>query len=87
MLFPRPTVYSRHTLIPFDAAGRRVGQLLQNDAELRWLAQEYGFRLEGQTIGGRPTPIDVVEPPSYELLEIMLDELQPTPENARRCAR
>lgn len=87
VLFPQPTVYSRHTLIPFDAAGRKVGQLLRDDAQLRRLAEEYGFRLEGQTIHGRPSPIDVVEPPSYELLETMLDQLEPTPENARRCAR
>lgn len=86
VLYPRPTVYSRHTLIPLDDAGRRVGRLLRDDPELRRLEQEYGFRPEGQT-NNRPSPIDVIESPSYDLLEIMLSRLEPTAENARRCAK
>jgi hypothetical protein len=87
LVFPKPTVYSRHTLLPFEAAGRRVGQLLRDDPELRRLAEEYGFRLEGRPFRSRPAPIDVVEAPSYELLETMLNQLEPTPDNARRCAK
>lgn len=90
LLFPRPTVYSRHTLLPLDEGGRRVGEALRDDPELVRLAAEHGYRPEKpttDTMSTRKPPADVVEPPSFEVLEQMLDALQPTPENARRCAR
>jgi hypothetical protein len=87
LLFPRPTIYSRHTLIPLNDDGRRVGQLLKEDAQLRKLAEEYGFRPEGQIINDRANPRDVVEPPSFETLEAMLGALEPTAQNAQRCAK
>ncbi|WP_236791047.1 hypothetical protein [Amycolatopsis sp. GM8] len=90
LLFPRPTVYSRHTLIPLTDAGRRVGEALRDDPELVRLAAEHGFRPEHpttDTVSTRKPPLDVVEPPSFEALETMLDALEPTPENARRCAK
>lgn len=87
LLYPRPTVYSRHTLVPLDDAGRRVGQALRDDAELARLAAEHGFRPERATsepVSRRPTPIDVVEPPSFEILESMLAGLDPA---SGGCAR
>jgi hypothetical protein len=85
LLFPRPTVYSRHTLIPLDDAGRRVGRALMDDPELRRIAEEYGFYPEGQTDINRPRPFDVVDSPSFEMLEQMLAALTPAAEKARRC--
>jgi hypothetical protein len=89
MLFPRPTVYSRHTLIPLTPDGTAVGRALRDDQELVRLAAEHGFRpekpLAGQQVGDRP--MDVVEPPSFEVLETMLSALAPTVENATRCAQ
>jgi hypothetical protein len=76
-LFPRPTVYSRHTLIQLDADGEAVGKALRDDAELVRLATEHGFRPEkpvaGQQVSDRP--VDVVESPSFEVLESMLSSL------------
>jgi hypothetical protein len=43
MLYPQPTLYSKHVLVPYTPAGDRVGQLLESDPQLRALAQEYGF--------------------------------------------
>jgi hypothetical protein len=86
MLFPRPTVYSRHTLIPLDQDGAAVGKALRDDPELVRLAAEHGYRpekpLPGQQVGDRP--VDVVESPSFEVLESMLSALAPT---AGRCAQ
>lgn len=85
-LFPRPTVYSRHTLIPLDANGEAVGRALRDDPELVRLAAEHGFRpekpLAGQQVSARP--MDVVESPSFEVLENMLAALAPA---AGRCRR
>ncbi|HEX6352687.1 hypothetical protein [Actinophytocola sp.] len=85
MLFPRPTVYSRHTLIPLTPDGAAVGKALRDDPELVRLAVEHGYRpekpLPGQKVADRP--VDVVESPSFEVLESMLAALAPA---AGRCA-
>jgi hypothetical protein len=87
MLFPSPTVYSRHTLIPVTSDGTAVGKALRDDPELVRLAAEHGFRPEkpvaGEPMGERP--LDVVESPSYEVLEAMLSALAPTAEE--RCGQ
>src|SRR5262249_37560315 len=49
LLYPNPTVYSRHIVIPLDDVGRRVGKLLQDDPELVRLATDYGFRPSKRT--------------------------------------
>ena len=86
MLYPQPTLYSKHVLVPFTPAGDRVGQLLESDPELRALAQEYGFRTGGNTHGpelwakqGVRAPeqlVDVIEPPSQEWLERMIVNIE-----------
>lgn len=82
MLYPQPTLYSKHVLVPYTPAGDRLGQLLESDPELRMLAQEYGFRTGGSTHGpelwasqGVQAPaqlVDVIDPPSQEWLERMI---------------
>jgi hypothetical protein len=78
LLYPGPTVYSRHTLVPLDEAGRRVGQALRDDPELVRLAAEHGFRPERSVdhpVHDRPAPVDVVESPSFDMLENMIAAL------------
>ena len=86
MLYPQPTLYSKHVLVPYTPAGERVGQLLESDPRLRALAQEYGFRTGGDTHGperwagqGVQAPaqlVDVIEPPSQEWLERMIVDME-----------
>ncbi|TCO54980.1 solute-binding protein [Actinocrispum wychmicini] len=83
MLYLSPTVYSKHTLLPLKPAGDQVGQLLTTDPELSRLAATFGFRTNdprvfGQTVADHQLTVpadlvDVIEPPSYETLERMLD--------------
>ncbi|MFD7070861.1 hypothetical protein ACFV97_26920 [Streptomyces sp. NPDC059913] len=47
LLYPDTTVSSDHTLVPLTAAGRRLGELLSTDPELRRLAVRHGFRPQG----------------------------------------
>ena len=35
ILYPIPTVFSKHVLVPFNEKGMRLGQLLEHDPELR----------------------------------------------------
>jgi hypothetical protein len=82
ILYPRPTVFSKHVLVPYTPAGVRLGQALESDPKLRALAHEYGFRTGGEAKGpeiwkqrGIAVPellVDVIDPPSHEWLERMI---------------
>lgn len=82
LLYPRPTVFSKHVLVPYTPAGVRLGEALESDPTLRTLAHEYGFRTAGNEKGpglwkqrGIEAPeqlLDVIDPPSQEWLERMI---------------
>ncbi len=82
MMYPNPTVYSKHTLVPLSANGDAIGRLLVNDATLQSLAVKYGFRTSNPTAftkyltdrGVTPPPqlVNVIEPPAYDNLEAMI---------------
>jgi hypothetical protein len=86
LLYPKPTVYSKHVLVPYTPAGNRLGEALENDPELRQLAHEYGFRTGGDAKGpelwaqrGIHVPdvlVDVIDPPSHEWLERMTQAIE-----------
>ena len=85
LMYPDPDVFSKHTVVPLTKAGTKVGQLLVNDPRLAKLAAQYGFRpadpsvfsaelkLHGLAV---PTlPVNVIDPPSYETLESMIESI------------
>jgi hypothetical protein len=86
MLYPTPTVFSKHVLVPFNEKGRRLGEALERDPQLQELAHEYGFRTGGNTKGPElwekhgihtpPTVVDVIDPPSDEWLEKMITGIE-----------
>ncbi|MEV5648910.1 hypothetical protein AB0L57_11730 [Nocardia sp. NPDC052254] len=83
LLYPSPTVLSRHTLVPLNATGDRIGQLLSTDPGLQRLAAEHGFRTADPAQFAKVTAehhipvakdvVDVVDTPTYETLEHLLD--------------
>ncbi|ONI77069.1 hypothetical protein ALI144C_33760 [Actinosynnema sp. ALI-1.44] len=85
MLYLAPTVFSKHTLVPLSDNGDKVGQLLTTDPELTRLAATFGFRptdsrvlgqvLTEKGVAAPPELVDIIEPPSYETLERMLDTI------------
>ncbi|GIE26979.1 hypothetical protein Ait01nite_000240 [Actinoplanes italicus] len=86
LLFPNPTVYAWHTLVPLTPAGGEIGRLLRDDDTLKDIAVEYGFRPQGRRLDDRPNPPVVVEPPDYQVLEEMLDALADQ-RKAARCPK
>ncbi|WP_052852656.1 hypothetical protein [Streptomyces avicenniae] len=49
VLYPDTTATSDHTLVPLTDDGRRLGEALATDPELRRLAVRHGFRPQGAT--------------------------------------
>jgi hypothetical protein len=86
LMYPSPTVYSKHTLVPLTDAGDRVGKLLTTDPDLQRLAIKYGFRTNDQAAFNKfvtahkvvlpPTLFNVIEPPTYDTLESMISSIE-----------
>jgi hypothetical protein len=85
LMYPDPDVFSKHTLVGITAAGTKVGQLLVNDPKLAKLAALYGFRpadpsvfaaqLKAHKLAVPALPVNVIDPPSYESLESMIEAI------------
>jgi hypothetical protein len=82
MMYPSPTVFSKHTLVPLDANGDAIGKLLTNDPKLQSLAVKYGFRtsdpsafnkyLSDRGVTPPPQLVNVIDPPTYDNLEALI---------------
>jgi hypothetical protein len=85
LLYPKPTLFTKHVFVGLTAKGTKLGQLLETDPELQALAVEYGYRTAGQAqfvkaIADKNWPVpatlvDVIDPPSFEVLERMITEI------------
>jgi hypothetical protein len=83
LMYPSPTVVSKHTLVPLNDKGDEVGRLLTQDPELQRLAAGHGLRtadpaqfskvVAEHKVRVAANLIDVADPPSYETLEHLLD--------------
>ncbi|WP_043647618.1 hypothetical protein [Chitinilyticum litopenaei] len=83
LLYPLPTVFTKHVLVPFSEAGSRVGEALQHDAELQRLAAEYGYRgaspqhftafMQQKKLQAPATLVDVIDPPGFAAMEKLID--------------
>jgi hypothetical protein len=82
LLYPKPTIFTKHIFVPFDDKGAKLGALLQNDPDLQRLAVEHGLRTADAAyartfwakngVRAPATLIDAVDPPSYEVIETMI---------------
>ncbi|WP_337059976.1 hypothetical protein [Kineococcus sp. G2] len=83
LAYPDPTVASKHTLVALDPGAERLAELLATDPELTALAAEHGFRTgDGSVlariaaqhgVGVQRSLTDVADPPSFEVLEALID--------------
>ena len=86
LIYPDPTIYSKHTFVGLTPDGIRLGDFLTNDPEMRSLATQYGFRTSDTAAfdkfvadHGLAVPTDlvnVIDPPTYETLESMITRLE-----------
>lgn len=86
LIYPDPTILSKHTLVGLDPDGIRLGDFLTNDPEMRTLATEFGFRttdtaafrkfVTDHQLTVPETLLNVIDPPTYETLESMITRLE-----------
>ena len=86
LIYPDPTIFSKHTFVGLTADGIRLGDFLTNDPEMRTLATQYGFRttdtaaftkfVADHKLAVPDTLINVIDPPTYETLEAMITRLE-----------
>ena len=85
LIYPAPTVFAKHTFVPLTDSGDQVGRLLTSDPDLRHLAVRFGFRTgdtayeqsfaKQRSIPDLPQLIDVVDPPTFDVLEHMINAI------------
>jgi len=86
LMYPEPTIFTKHILVPLNENGNKLGELLSTDPELQRLAIEFGFRsndvvyfrefVERNQLTIPQNLVNVVEPPSYEILEGMIQTIE-----------
>lgn len=85
LMYPDPVILTKHTAVALTANGNRAATLLATDPDLQRLAVKYGFRTSDRAAFGKylrergvtepPAPVDVVEPPTYEVLEYLITRI------------
>jgi hypothetical protein len=86
LMYPQPTIFSKHTFVGLTDNGKRFGDFLANDPQMRTLATQYGFRttdtaaftafVAAHQLAVPAALIDVIDPPTYETLEAMITRLE-----------
>ncbi len=86
LMYPEPSIYTEHVLVPLSEAGEKLAELLTTDPDLLRLEVEYGLRNKEQAFFrefmeklGLKIPdnlISVIQPPSYEVLERMIQRIE-----------
>ncbi len=86
VIYPEPTVFTKHVMLAFTEEGQLLGQALENDPILKRLAVEHGFRNDNlsafqsfksnHNLNLPDNLVNVIDPPSYEILEGMIVRLE-----------
>ena len=86
LVYPEPTIFSKHTFVGLTENGSKLGDFLTNDPQMRTLATQYGFRttdtaafanfVAAHQLTVPTTLINVIDPPTYETLESMITRLE-----------
>jgi hypothetical protein len=85
LMYPVPTILSKHTLIALSDNGARFAQVMTTNAKISSIAQRYGFRtqdsselfaaVDAKKLVIPHTVVDVIDPPSYDVLEKLIGRI------------
>lgn len=88
LLYPQPTLLTKHTIVVLSDKGARFADVFERNPEVQKIASRYGFRGSDNTalfaeakarkIDMPRTLVDVVDPPTYDLLERMIVRIEST---------
>ncbi len=87
LMYPDPTLYSKHILVGLSDSGKRLGAFMRDDAEIQRLAIEHGLRNRDvayfqqfkQAHGLAMIPdnlVNLIDPPNFEVLEKMIATIE-----------
>ena len=86
LVYPDPTIFSKHTFVGLTPDGIRLGAFLTNDPEMRTLATQYGFRTTDVAAFAKfvadhkltvpANLVNIIDPPTYETLESMITRIE-----------
>lgn len=86
LLYPEPTVFSKHILVPLSAKAEKLGSVLSEDPQLQALAIEHGLRnrnaagfrdfVKSHQLAVPDVLVNVIEPPTFEVLEQMISKIE-----------
>src|ERR1035441_3014060 len=85
LLYPVPTILSKHTIVALSDNGARFAQVMTTYPKIASIAQRYGFRaqdstelfaaVEARKLAIPHTVVDVIDPPSYDVLEKLIGHI------------
>jgi Bacterial extracellular solute-binding protein len=85
LLYPAPTILSKHTIVALSDNGARFAQIINTNPKVISIAQRYGFRAQDNTelfalaeakkLSIPHTVVDVIDPPSYDILEKLITHI------------
>ncbi len=86
LLYPQPTVLTKHTIVALTDKGARFAEVFEKNPTIQKIASRYGFRGSDNTalfgeakarkIEMPQTLVDVIDPPTYDLLERMIVRIE-----------
>jgi hypothetical protein len=78
LLYPEPTLFTKHVFIPFNADAEKLADALSNDETLQQIAAQHGLRTANASALAKVAPpelVNVIDAPSYEILEAMINQI------------
>jgi len=85
LLYPVPTILTKHTIVALSDNGARFAQVMTSNPKISSIAQRYGFRTQDNTelfaavkakkLVIPQTIVDVIDPPSFDILEKLINRI------------
>jgi len=85
LLYPVPTILSKHTIVALSDNGARFAEVMTSNSKVISIAHRYGFRtqdnaelfaaVEAKKFFIPHTVVDVIDPPSYDILEKLINRI------------
>ncbi len=82
LLYPEPTLFTKHVFIPFNAEAEKLADALMTDETLQKIALQHGLRTANVGLLAKnsafiapPNLVNVIDAPNYDLLEAMINQV------------